>query len=503
MPIPSLFTGAGALSTQQNAISVIANNIANVNTTGFKGSSVHFSEAISSSVSTSSAPSLTKGGQNPSQVGTGLQLSDINTIFSQGSLKQTGNVTDLAISGNGFFVISGSTPDGSSEIINPEYSRDGHFLLDADGNIVTADGAKVMAATLYDHATGKVKSISGYSAITYYTDQTIGPAGSPSMYPNDAGTSPNLAVPTPVITNVIGAVPVFDAGVISEISVRGGLIDSQTGVTTATPGDLTISRRDDNKLLFSFDDANGGTSADIFEAAIDTNASILDGVLSFEMTNSAGAQIQMRIRLEPGVDSLEDAFATIEYDSTSQTSDTMVFEGTSTNAGPNAQTGSDITVGNDDFAYMSVANVADLYSSIKIPNFLYDQDSSLERETNSFTISSNGTVAIIGPTSEELKIGRILISNFINPDGLTSTGANRFTQTSNSGLAAVSVIDGPFNRNARSINATQLVSGALEASNVNIADEFAQLIAFQRGLQFNATTIQRSDEILQTLINLG
>lgn len=499
MPIPSLFTGAGALSTQQNAISVIANNIANVNTTGFKGSRVHFSEAVSSTLSSASAPSLTKGGKNPGQIGTGLTLSDINSSFAQGSLKQTGNVTDLAISGSGFFVVSSSTPDGSTEIINPEYTRDGHFLLDADGNLVTADGAKVMAATLYDHSTEKIKSISGYSAITFHTDQTIGPAGSPTMYPNNGLSSPNLAVPAPSVTNVTGSTPAFDATVIQEISVRGGLIDENTGVTTATPGDLTISRRDDNKLLFTFDDANGGTGDDLFTAAIDTNASILDGVLSFEMTNDSGDKLQLRIRLEPGVDSLEDAFANIEYDSTTQTSDEMVFSG----AAATTQTGSDITVGNDDYEYMSTSDIADLYSAIKIPNFLYDQDSSLERETNSFTISSNGTVTIIGPGSEELKIGRILISNFINPDGLKAAGANRFIQTANSGLAATSVIDGPFNRNARSINATQVVSGALEASNVNIADEFAELIAFQRGLQFNATTVQRSDDILQTLINLG
>ncbi|MDD9899250.1 MAG: flagellar hook-basal body complex protein [Candidatus Melainabacteria bacterium] len=499
MPIPSLFTGAGALSTQQNAISVIANNIANVNTTGFKGSRVHFSEAVSSTLSNASAPSIIKGGKNPGQIGTGLTLSDINSVFSQGSLKQTGNVTDLAISGNGFFVISASTPDGTNEILNPEYTRDGHFLLDADGNLVTADGAKVMAATLYDHATEKVKSISGYSAITFHTDQTIGPAGSPTMYPNNGLSAPNLALPTPTVTNVTGSTPAFTAGVLQELSIRGGLIDENTGVTTGTPGDLTISRRDDNKLLFTFDDANGGTSDDLFTAAIDTNASILDGVLSFEMTNGSDDKLQMRIRLEPGVDSLEDAFANIEYDSTTQTSDTMVFSG----AAATTQVGSNITVGNDDFEHMKVADVSDLYSSIKIPNFLYDQDSALERETNSFTISSNGTISIIGPGSEELKIARLLMSNFINPDGLKSIGANRFQQTANSGLAATSVIDGPFNRNARSINATQIVSGALESSNVNIADEFAELIAFQRGLQFNATTVQRSDDVLQTLINLG
>ncbi len=499
MPIPSLFTAASALTIQQNAISVIANNIANVNTTAFKGSSVHFAEETNNILRPSSSASSTKGGSNPIQIGTGLKLSDVNTIFSQGALKNTGLSTDLALSGSGFFVVSSATEEGSETLNSPEYTRDGHFLLDSESNLVTADGSKVIGATLYDNGTGKIKSIEGYSAITYFSDQTIGPAGSPTIYPTDGGTSPNLAVPTPTTTVLGGGVaPAFDATKLSEISIRGGLVDSETGVTTATPGKLTLSRRDDGKLLFTFNDENLTTAAKTFTAAIDTNSQVLDNVISVNMTNTSGDTLQLRLRLEPGVTSVEDVFANIDYDAATATSDTMIFLGSAATT----QTSSDITVAHDDFQYMSLSDVSSLYSTIKIPNFLYDQDPTLEKETISFSIGKDGALSVFGASSEKMMLGKLLVSNFINPDGLSNNGSNRFLQSSNSGEPAISVLGGPFDQNAPSLANTSIVSGALESSNVNVANEFAELIAFQRGLQFNATTVQRSDEILQTLINL-
>jgi flagellar hook protein FlgE len=499
MPIPSLFTAAGALTTQQNAISVIANNIANVNTTSFKSSSVHFAEETNNLLRPASSASSTKGGTNPNQIGTGVKLSDINTIFSQGSLKSTGLVTDLAIAGNGFFVTSNATPDGSTDLISPQYTRDGHFLLDADSNLVTADGAKVMGATIYDNGSGKIKSITGYSAVSYFTDQTIGPAGSPTMYPTDGGISPNLAVPAPTTTVLGGGVaPAFDATKLSEISVRGGLVDPSTGVTTTTPGDLTVSRRDDGKLLFTFDDAVAGTSASTFTAAVDSGARYLDNVLSFNMTNSSGDTLQLRIRLEPGTTSIEDVFQNIDYNASTGVSDTMKFTG----AAATTQDGSDITVANADFEYMSLNDLSGLYGTIKVPNFLYDQDPTLEKATASFAIGADGSIAVFGESSEKMMMGRLLVTNFVNPDGLSNIGNNKYVESSNSGQSAISVLGGPFDEAAPSTGATKIVSGSLESSNVNVANEFAELIAFQRGLQFNATTIQRSDEILQTLINL-
>jgi flagellar hook protein FlgE len=497
MVIPSLFTGAGALTTQQTAISVIANNIANVNTTGFKGSKIHFAEETSNLISPASSPSAARGGTNPNQVGTGMRISDINTVFSQGSLKNTGVATDLALSGNGFFVVSNAMVDGDSTIQNPQYTRDGHFAVDKSGNLVAADGSRVLAATTYHTIDGRVKDVDGYSNISYFMNQRVGSISSPDYLPND-GIGGNPAVPTPTITNVAGSPVVFNSSNLAELSVRGGLVDGSTSVNTATNGDITVSRREDGRLLFTFDNANAGTAASTFRVSVDTTQQVLDSVTSFEMLNDNGDKIELRIRLEPGVTNLENVFSNIDYDSATTTSDTMVFSG----AAATTQSGSRITMADSDLEKITVSQLMSLVSPVKIPNFFFSQDPNSELETSNFTISHNGSISIFGPASDELKLGRLLVSNFTNPDGLVNSGNNRFTESSNSGFAAISVIDGPFNRNAPSLGGTAIVAGALESSNVNLANEFAELIGFQRGLQANSRVISTSDEILQTLINL-
>jgi flagellar hook protein FlgE len=496
MVIPSLFTGAGALTTQQTAITVIANNIANVNTTGFKSSKVHFSEETSNLIAPASSPSASRGGTNPSQVGTGMRISDVRISFNQGALKNTGVATDLALSGQGFFVTSKSMIDGDPTIQNPQFTRDGHFAIDKSGNLVTTDGSRVLAATTY-HNDGRIKDIDGYSNISYFMNQRVGSISAPDYFPNN-GIGSNPAIPTPTITNVSGSPAVFNSSNLAELSVRGGIVDQLTNINTTAGGDISISRREDGRLIFMFDAGNAGTPTSQFQVAIDTTQQVLDSVMSFEMLNANDEKIQLRIRLEPGITNLESVFSNIDYDTTSTTSDTMVFSGSA----PTTQSGSRITMADSDLEKISVPQLMTLVSPVKIPDFFFSQDPTKELESTSFSIALNGAISIFGPSSDELKLGRLLVAKFTNPEGLVNSGNNRFVESSNSGFAAISVIDGPFNKNAPSLSGTGIIAGALESSNVNIANEFVELIGFQRGLQANSRVVSTSDEILQTLINL-
>ncbi|MBS4009014.1 MAG: flagellar hook protein FlgE [Clostridium sp.] len=126
----SLFTAVSGLRNHQVKMDVIGNNIANVNTTAFKGGRVRFQDILSQNIRGASAPQLGRGGINPAQVGLGMSIGAIDTIHNQGSLQNTGRLTDLAIQGNGFFVMS----DG----INRFYTRDGAFSVGADGDLVNA-----------------------------------------------------------------------------------------------------------------------------------------------------------------------------------------------------------------------------------------------------------------------------------------------------------------------------------------------------------------------------
>jgi len=135
-----MYSGVSGLKVHQNQMDVIGNNISNVNTTGFKGSRVTFKEMLNQTLSGASSPQEGRGGTNPKQIGLGVQLGSIDTNMGQGSLQSTGKMTDMAIQGNGFFIVN----DGSQNY----YTRAGNIDFDEEGYLVnTANGNRVQGWT--------------------------------------------------------------------------------------------------------------------------------------------------------------------------------------------------------------------------------------------------------------------------------------------------------------------------------------------------------------------
>lgn len=132
----ALFTGLSGLNANQTKLNVIGNNIANTNTTAFKSSRATFSSQFYLTDQGGSAPNAVDGGANPSQRGLGTQVASIEKDMNQGSLETTGKNTDLAIDGNGFFVVNGSQ--------GQQYTRAGDFNLNADNDLTTTQGQFVM-----------------------------------------------------------------------------------------------------------------------------------------------------------------------------------------------------------------------------------------------------------------------------------------------------------------------------------------------------------------------
>ncbi|HET6871786.1 MAG TPA: flagellar hook-basal body complex protein, partial [Sporolactobacillaceae bacterium] len=132
----SMYSAISGLKNFQTQLDVIGNNIANVNTFGYKKSRVNFQDIISQEMSGPSAPTFSKGGINPVQVGLGSTIGSIDNIDTQGNLQTTGRSLDLAVSGDGYFMVK----DG----FNQFYTRAGNFYLDAQGNLVTSGGQRVL-----------------------------------------------------------------------------------------------------------------------------------------------------------------------------------------------------------------------------------------------------------------------------------------------------------------------------------------------------------------------
>src|SRR6185437_15580943 len=143
MGFDALFTGISGLNAYQSQIDMISNNIANVGTVGFKGQRMTFADLYyQSQDGYATAPSQTRGGVNPQEIGLGVKVNTIDTNFAQGGLETTGVNTDLAINGDGCFIMRNL--DGSGQ---PVYTRDGAFSLNANG-------------VLYDPSTGL--AVQGY-----------------------------------------------------------------------------------------------------------------------------------------------------------------------------------------------------------------------------------------------------------------------------------------------------------------------------------------------------
>ncbi|KOO46606.1 flagellar basal body rod protein FlgG [Priestia koreensis] len=133
----SMYSGISGMKNFQTKLDVIGNNIANVNTYGFKKGRTTFKDLVSQQISGSSAPTATLGGTNAKQIGLGSQISTIDTVNTQGSLQTTGRTLDLGISGDGFFTLL----DGNGQRY---YTRSGNFYLDKGGDVVNSDGLHIL-----------------------------------------------------------------------------------------------------------------------------------------------------------------------------------------------------------------------------------------------------------------------------------------------------------------------------------------------------------------------
>ena len=137
--LQAMYSGISAIEAQQTSMDVIGNNIANVNTTAYKSGRVTFEDQLSQTIQGASSPSTNVGGTNPQQVGLGVRVASIDTVMAQGGLQSTARPTDMAIQGNGYFMLG--NPNGSGV----SYTRDGSFTLDSSGNLVNgSSGAYVL-----------------------------------------------------------------------------------------------------------------------------------------------------------------------------------------------------------------------------------------------------------------------------------------------------------------------------------------------------------------------
>ncbi|MBP3037692.1 flagellar hook protein FlgE [Arthrobacter sp. zg-ZUI100] len=384
----SLYSGISGLRSHQTMLDVTGNNIANVNTAGYKASAVQFQDTLSQLTQGATAPGANAGGRNPAQVGLGVQVAGISTNFTQGSAQATGRGTDMMINGEGFFV----TRQGAQV----QYTRAGAFDIDASGRLVTSDGALVQGWK----ATDGVIADGGIPIdLTIPTDAIV-PAAVTTRA-TMAGNLPNDALPGTKLTRDL---EMFDA----------------EGKSTTVP--VTFTRAGAGWDVA----ANGAETVLAFDGGKMTPATAAGAVLTVN-----GATVDL---------SAITGFAEV---------DTLAVTG---------------------------------------------QDGRSAGTLLSWSMAGDGTLVGSFSNGAKQSLGRVVLASFTNPGGLEKVGGSSYVATANSGDA---VIGGPGVAGNGSV-----VAGSVEMSNVDLSQEFTNLIVAQRGFQANARIITTSDEVLQELTNL-
>jgi flagellar hook protein FlgE len=199
----SMFAAVSGLQAHQTFMDVVGNNIANVNTTGFKSGTVQFEDLLSQTINGAGSPSAgVSGGTNPAQVGLGVRLAGIGTNFSQGASQQTGRQTDFAIQGDGFFVVN----QGGIRA----YTRNGSFSLDGLGQLVTGDGGLLQGWQADPN--GNVNTNSSIGPLKIPVGETIAPitTGTISIggnLPSDTATGGTVNISIDVNNSLGGSIP--------------------------------------------------------------------------------------------------------------------------------------------------------------------------------------------------------------------------------------------------------------------------------------------------------
>lgn len=410
----SMYSAISGLQAHQARLDVIGNNIANVNTVGYKASRMTFKEIFSQTIKGASAPQGNGGGTNPQQIGLGVAIASIDTLFTRGGAQRTDNPTDLSIDGNGFFIVS----NGESIL----YTRAGNFSFDSNGDLVTPDGYKVLGWMSTD---GK----------TVNTDTgNLVPISLKDWFRMEPSTTTQLE---------IGGNLNASTGIGQSISYNIIVYDTQGGSHVAT---ITFTRQDPNTWNWSV------SSQDPY-------------ISSVSVAGSTAITFGADGKIAPNT----------------QATGTLTFN--MNTAVTNAQIG---PVNIDLSKLTMFSTETDLRELSKNGN----EAGSLQ----SINIDKYGVVSGIYSNGRRQVIGQIALADFQNPMGLEKVGNTMFINTVNSGEPMIGA--------AGSGTRGSINPGTLEMSNVNLANEFVDMITTQRGFQANAKVITVSDEMLQDLVNM-
>lgn len=572
----ALFTGLSGLNVNQTKLQVVGNNIANVNTVAFKSSRVLFKPQFYVTDGGGSPPSDEFGGTNPNQRGLGAQIASIEKNFNPGAIEPTGKNTDLAIDGDGFFVVQGA---------EQRFTRDGSFSLNSANQLVTSGGDflqgygvdsnfNIVPGTL-DRVTIPLGALTSAKATeNAFFKGNLNAAGTVASG-SSILTSQELAlvgggVPaaTDLLTNIADATdtatPLFTAGQVFTLEGKKGGRDVEPATFTVS-GASTLQ-----ELMTFFQEGMGifpegttpGTVPDDGDpttappgVTLESSPGDTAGTIRLMVKGNLGTENSLSIpasafatatgaaplKFDDGIDS-----ASIESDPTGESIHTSFVAydslGTPLTIGITAVLESKADTGNVWRFYAESADDTDSSLVLGTGTLTFDsegmlidsqgtnididrsstgaktplsvamdfssmtsltsrnselvmtrQDGNAIGTLNDFSIGADGTITGSFSNGQTRTLGQVVLATFTNPQGLNDQGGNMYTAGTNSGEA---VIASPL-----TLGAGSLRSGALELSNVDLSEEFINLIIASTGFSAASRVISTSDQLITELLN--
>lgn len=433
--VRSMIAGVAGLRAHQSKMDVIGNNIANVNTWGFKGYAYNFKDSMYTNTFNSSGGDVTAGaygGRNASQVGYGSQVSSISNVFETGAPSPSSRPMDCMIDGTGFFLVgtmvNGSFTDIKASGLN--LSRVGIFSVDENGYLVDDQRSYVYGYALVDGtgvpetpATSASSTIRGVE-FTYTAGQN-GAKNTVEIAGVKVETTYTDADPVKLVEDWVDKAltdPQFD-----------GYTIEYNGFTQVTTNAATTPPTTESRPSFTIK-ANGTGAA--------TTQGVSDKVALFGNTGTAGFEIKESV------------------------------EGT-------------------DYVAGIPAEFSEELSTIRIP---IDPTTGQRYELENYSIQEDGTVIGVDKQKRVISLGQVALIAVQNPNGLEKTDGYYYTIGDNAGdVTDVKPSTGPTGK---------ILGGYLEMANVDLANEFSNIITTQRGFQANSKIITVTDEMLQELVNM-
>jgi flagellar hook protein FlgE len=506
------------LNSDSTALNTIANDLANMNTTGFKAQSVNFSDLFYQQIGTA-------GSGDPIQVGAGTRVASIETDFSNGSPNSTGVDTDVALQGNGFFVVNA----GKSEFL----TRAGNFSTDSNGDLITSNGLTVMG---YPAVNGVVNTNAPLTPINIPEGKVLAPSATTQF-----GMTAVLNASAPIGSSISGYAPVYDSlGHSYQATVTYtktgtnawsysvSLPDTLAPVSSTTAGVTTIN--------YNFGSSGGST------ATVDagTNLTITGPNASGVSTTIAAPTITPSETVAAYAAALQSALTAANFPPSTTVTATAggqlsisgagistsgsVIQDPVTSAGATGSLSFDANgnlvspasnVSGITFAGLSDGAAAmnmswDLFGSNGTGNITQVDTTATSSSTGSvsnytgdgyatgtysgFSIGSDGTVTATFSNGQKINVGQLALGNVANLQGLKAVGNGDYQTTLASGTATIGV--------SGTAGLGTMQGGALEASNVNISQEFSNLIIAQRAFEANSKAVTTFDTVTQETINM-